>query len=31
VSHELGWREEKTAEDFKKHFLEEAKIIVAGQ
>lgn len=31
VGHELGWREEKTAENFKDHFLELAKTIVATQ
>ncbi|TVY45303.1 Uncharacterized protein LOCC1_G003149 [Lachnellula occidentalis] len=31
VSHELGWREEKTEQDFKKHFLEEARLVVAAQ
>jgi hypothetical protein len=31
IGHELGWREEKMAADFKKTFLEEAKVIVAAQ
>ncbi|TVY81847.1 Uncharacterized protein LSUE1_G002374 [Lachnellula suecica] len=28
IAHELGWREEKTEEDFKKSFSEEAKLVV---
>ncbi|TVY27824.1 Uncharacterized protein LHYA1_G003089 [Lachnellula hyalina] len=31
VSHELGWREEKTEQDFKNQFLEEARLVVAAQ
>ncbi|TVY56105.1 Uncharacterized protein LCER1_G001958 [Lachnellula cervina] len=31
VSHELGWREEKTEQDFKNHFIEEARLVVASQ
>lgn len=31
VGYELGWREEKAKEDFKKHFLEEAKFIIGAQ
>jgi hypothetical protein len=31
VSKELGWKPLKTDGDFRKHFLEEAKLIVAAE
>jgi hypothetical protein len=31
VSKELGWKPQKTDEDFREHFLEEAKLIVAAE
>jgi len=30
VSRELGWKPQKTDEDFRKHFLEEAGLVVAA-